>query len=151
VNDPRPEDQPPASKATNMLYVAVGVGMSLVAVVLMIPVAPMLLFARDSRDMTGGIAGTVVVVIMLVTGLVLILRENAPPALLRTFYFLIGGLSVVAGVGVIASALYEMSQGERVNRRALLMPFGFVAFGVEWVRRGMNVGNRPEPEADEAV
>ncbi|MEP3478729.1 MAG: hypothetical protein ABJZ55_05735 [Fuerstiella sp.] len=99
--------------------------------------------------MTGGIAGTVVVVIMLITGLVLILRENTPPCLLRPFYFLIGGLSVVAGVGTIVSAFWGIGQIERLNRSAIAMPITFVAFGIEWVRRGMQVGTQ-QPKSVEA-
>jgi hypothetical protein len=126
-------------RATNMFSTIVGVLMSLIAVLLTIPITTMLLLARDTRDMTGGIAGAVLVVFMLLTGVVLVLREKAPAPIMRAFYFGIGGVSLVSGVGVFCWGIYCISTGAAVQKRALAMPLLFIAVGVEWIRRGFNV------------
>ena len=108
----------------------------------------MLFFARDSRDMTGGIAGAVLMAIMLVTGIVLVLRENSPPPLLRAFYFIIGGLSAISGVGVLVWGVYSIATGRPIQKQALTMPILFIAFGAEWIRRGVNVQSLTSPPVE---
>lgn len=87
------------STSTNIFATVVGSLMALAAILLIIPITPMLLFARDSRDMVGGIAGTVLVVFILLAGVVLVLREKAPLSVMRAFYFGIGVVSLLSGIG----------------------------------------------------
>ena len=139
------------STATNMFATVVGSLMALAAILLIIPITPMLLFARDSRDMVGGIAGAVLVVFMLLAGVVLVLREKAPPSVMRAFYFGIGVVSLLSGIGVFAWGIYSIGTGANIEKRALTMPLVFVAFGVEWIRRGFSVSRNCEQDSRETM
>lgn len=141
-----PESTP--SKLTITFSIVIGIVISSVAALLSIAVAPMLFFARDSRDMTGGIAGAILMAVMLMTGIVLVLRQNSPPPLLRAFYCIIGGLSVVSGAGVLAWGVYSILTDRPINMRAFTMPILFLTFGAEWIRRGVNVGSSSPPPAE---
>ena len=138
------------NNATNAFSTIVGVLMSLLAILMTIPVAPMLLFARDARDLTGGIAGTIVILSMLVTGAVLVLREKTPVPMLRAFYFGMGGLSLLVGVGVLGSGIYSISTGVAVQKGALMMPVLFIVLGGVWIQRGWNIGHNVQHEVDPA-
>lgn len=127
----------PAEKSVGVFSIIVGIVMSAVAILLTIGVSPMLLFARDSRDMTGGIAGAVLILIMLLTGIILVLRNNAPPGLMRAFDLIVGGLSFLCGAGILGWGIYMIVTGQEIQKKVLTMPLLFIGFGVDRLRRGI--------------
>lgn len=124
------------NRAANLVMSFVGVALTVFALLLSIAVVPMLLFARDSRDMTGGIAGGILILLMGLTGIVLVFREKTPPRLMRAFHLTFGGFSILAGVAIIGSAVYELSQGEakQINRGVFGIPILFIGMGCFWFR-----------------
>ena len=140
-----PENQLP--QAPKRLMTFIGVGITSVAVLLSIAVVPMLLFARDSRDLTGGVAGAVLILIMVLAGVVLIFREKTPAPLMRVFYLTLGGLSLLAGIATIGLAFYKQSQGQSVEMRKgfLAVPLAMIGVGGYWIYRAFNL-----PTADPA-
>lgn len=116
-----------------------------VAMLLALPVLPMLLFARDSRDLIGGVAGAILVAALLLIAFVLVFRNGSPPRLLRSFYIIIGILSVVAGVGSAVLLVHALATGHPVNNgmplriKHLAGPFIFVFVGLVWIRRAAKI------------
>ena len=117
----------------------VGIGMSALAVVILVLIMPMLIFARDSRDLTAGIAGGVLVIAMLLAGVYLVFRENTPKPILRAFYYLMGGLSIVGGVGGLGYAIYQGVQGYDMQKGMLAFPVVLIGTGGYWIKQGLGV------------
>lgn len=132
-------DMKAETKATGLLSTFVGFAFTAVAVGLAIPVGSMLLFARDSRDVTGGVAGGIVVLILLAVGLVLTLREKTPAPLLRGFYLLMGGMGLIVGTGLLVWVGYRFLNAQDDNYRAIPTAFLFGCVGFHWLGCGFEV------------
>ena len=132
----------PDEAAPNFLLIGLGVLLVVVSLLISIAVIPMLLFARDSRDMMGGIAGGVLILSMGLAGIFLILRQNAPLKLQKAFYYLFGLVAIGTGVGTIVMAIYSMNQGgtNGLNRSVFSLPVLMVGLGLFWIRQGYSIG-----------
>ena len=115
----------------------VGVVLSAIGLLLTFPVCPLLLSPRDARDLTGGIAGAVVVIALLLTGSVLIFREQTPTALLRAFYLVLGPIGIICGLVVVGWGCYELLRGAKVDMQVFVQPWIYVIVGIEWTCRGL--------------
>lgn len=125
-------------------FVLVGFGTVLVVVALLLTIAvfPILLFPRDSRDLTGGVAGTVVILLMGLAGIYLIFGGRTTPHVARIFYFVFGGLGVVVGIIIVASAIHAISTGRAPAGFRPRMIFVFLvpfAVAIDWLRRGFTM------------
>lgn len=136
------EINPDEKRAANPVATFIGFLFCIVSLLLLIAVVPMVVFAKDRLDMQGGIAGSVVVAVMFIAGLVFMLRESTPVPVLRLFYFTIGGTGVVGGLGLFGYALYRMSQGDRVNRKTLIVPLVIAGFGFGMCKRGGSLSSK---------
>lgn len=126
----------PQFRAANLCFVIVGVLFSCFGMLLCVPVAPMLFLARDSRDLVGGIAGSVIIAIMLLGGSVLILRQKAPPALVRAFYIFFGLLALTAGALSLYGLASALLSGQSVNKSGAGLPILMIGLAINWLRLG---------------
>lgn len=115
-----------------------GVVLIVIAILFSLAVVPMLIQPRDALDRRGGIAGTVLILVLMFTGVVLLFRDKTPSRVLRFFHLAFGSLSVLIGLTTapwIAYNLFvERITTELLKVRTLFIPVIFVGCGIGWLR-----------------
>jgi hypothetical protein len=133
-----------------------GWAMILLGLLLSAGVAPMLLQARDQRDLVGGIAGSVIIAILVGVGVFLAFPDWLPRSLIRLFYLVFGVLAVFVGVTTFGWLSYNLlierqESFQLISVRQLFLPFVEIAVGVIWLRKFITGKDRNESSSESAL
>jgi hypothetical protein len=133
-----------------------GWAMILLGLSLSAGVAPMLLQARDQRDLVGGIAGSVIIAILVGVGVFLAFPHWLPRSLIRLFYLVFGVLAVFVGVTTFGWLSYNLlidrqESFQFISFGQLFLPFVEIAVGVIWLRKFLTGKDRNETSSEPAL